>query len=294
MGARSSQPAEVCVGGHVLEAVIGRGAFGTVFAARVRGGGRVALKLFPAARSDAAAREIAVLRRIRLANTPSTCHILESGCANDRAYITFPLRACNAYELLQQRKFSGLSPAMLVAVTRAVLAALAALHAIGLVHCDVKPENVLLSADGASAWLADFGLAQDRPLGHVTYAQSRYYRAPEVVLGAGADCEADVWSLGCTISELADGRVLFYARNEGDLYARHKALPLPAGLLARSTRSDAFLARLAVGRPAVPAGDSLVAQFAQACLVPEPRDRPSIACLADHPYARRRARSTAI
>ena len=285
MGTRPSQPAEVSVGGYVRDAVVGRGAFGTVYAARAPGGDRVALKVFREGRSVWAAREIAILRRLRAADTPATCHMLDAGDADGRAYITFPLLGCTAYEHLVQGKLNGLTPRLLHLVTHAVVTALAALHGLGIAHVDVKPENVLLSADRLSAWLADFGLAQDSPLGRVTYAQSRYYRAPEVVLGAGADELVDVWSLGCMTAELATGRVLFHSRDEGELYARHKALPLPRELVARSTRSDTFLAQPALGRSPLPAGDDLVSQFVRSCLVADPHQRPSVVQLATHPYA---------
>jgi len=294
MGARPSHMAGVAVQGHVLDTVVGRGAFATVFAARTPAGDRVALKLFPAAGTTAAAREVAVLQRLRAANTPCTCHMLDAGDLNGRPYITFRLRGCSAYELLVQRKSGGLPPDVLQTVTHAVVTALAALHTLGLAHADVKPENVLLAADRASAWLADFGLSQDSPFGHVTYAQSRFYRAPEVVLGAGATTLVDVWSLGCMTWELATGRVLFRARDEGELYARHKALPLPPDLVSRSTRGDAFLARPALGRSVVPTGDDDVAQFVRGCLVADPRRRPAIAQLLGHACARRPGAHVAI
>jgi len=95
-------------------------------------------------------------------------------------------------------------------ITRQVLVALQYVHSLGLIHSDVKPENILLwSHQNAKVKLIDFGSACFITDQLSSYVQSRSYRAPEVVLGLPYDSKIDLWSLGCVVAELFTGRVLF-------------------------------------------------------------------------------------
>ena len=84
------------------------------------------------------------------------------------------------------------------------------MHDRGLIHCDLKPENVMIS-DFAQprVKIIDLGSScfvyDELP----SYVQSRAYRAPEVALRAGYNCKIDVWSVGCILAELISGTVLF-------------------------------------------------------------------------------------
>jgi cell cycle related kinase len=96
-----------------------------------------------------------------------------------------------------------------------LLRALAHVHAVGLLHRDVKPANILVGADG-SPRLCDFGLARPfrrggahPPLLLTAQVSSRWYRAPEVLLGASAYGPAvDMWAAGLVLAELFSGRPL--------------------------------------------------------------------------------------
>jgi serine/threonine protein kinase len=91
-----------------------------------------------------------------------------------------------------------------------VLRSLAFLHGLGLVHCDLKPENIMVADfEQPRVKLIDLGSScflHDRL---ASYVQSRSYRAPEVVLRCGYDHKIDLWSLGCILVELHTGSVLF-------------------------------------------------------------------------------------
>lgn len=105
-------------------------------------------------------------------------------------------------------------------IIRQVLTALLKLKQLGLIHADLKPENIMLVDPARQPYrvkVIDFGSAS-----HVsktvcnTYLQSRYYRAPEIILGLPF-CEAiDMWSLGCVVAELFLGWPLYPGSSEYD------------------------------------------------------------------------------
>jgi serine/threonine protein kinase len=116
-----------------------------------------------------------------------------------------------------------------------------------VIHCDVKPENVMLAgpASRCAVKLIDLGsscFAESDRLGH--YVQSRTYRAPEVVLGAGYDAKIDVWSAACVLAELVTGEVLFASDSEATLVASAVAAlgPFPETLMRRGKRTKEFFA----------------------------------------------------
>mmetsp|Transcript_62051 Transcript_62051/g.109971 ORF Transcript_62051/g.109971 Transcript_62051/m.109971 type:complete len:434 (-) Transcript_62051:112-1413(-) len=92
-----------------------------------------------------------------------------------------------------------------------MLKALQFIHELGICHCDVKPENIcMVSASRNKFKLIDFGAATLEYDYRNSYVQSRWYRAPEVMLGLPWDEKVDVWSLGCVLVELVVGRPIFY------------------------------------------------------------------------------------
>jgi dual specificity tyrosine-phosphorylation-regulated kinase 2/3/4 len=95
---------------------------------------------------------------------------------------------------------------------------MAFLKKVGVIHCDLKPENILFTDDKCSqVKLIDFGSSCMNYKTGFTYVQSRYYRAPEIVLGLPYNQAADMWSFGCIIAELKSGRPLFPAVDENEL-----------------------------------------------------------------------------
>lgn len=107
-------------------------------------------------------------------------------------------------------------------IARQLLVALRHVHDAGVIHTDIKPDNVLFTdANQRDVKLIDFGSSCFVPdCQHRHYVQSLPYRAPEVVLGLAYDTAIDIWSLGCLLCELYSGAVLFSARSQTELLAK--------------------------------------------------------------------------
>uniref|UniRef100_A0A3B1KF62 mitogen-activated protein kinase n=1 Tax=Astyanax mexicanus TaxID=7994 RepID=A0A3B1KF62_ASTMX len=103
---------------------------------------------------------------------------------------------------------------------------------LSFIHADIKPENLLISSDDVLK-LCDFGFARDLSEGndanYTEYVATRWYRSPELLLGAPYGKAVDMWSVGCILGELSDGQPLFPGESEIDqLFTIQKVLgPLP-------------------------------------------------------------------
>ena len=110
-------------------------------------------------------------------------------------------------------------------IARQCLVALSFVHKLGLVHSDIKPENILLASySRARVKVIDFGSSCYLTDRQSSYIQSRSYRAPEVVLGLPYDGKIDIWSLGCVIAEMYSGQVTFQNDSVVSMLARIEAI----------------------------------------------------------------------
>jgi len=84
------------------------------------------------------------------------------------------------------------------------------LHSAGIIHRDLKPSNIVVKSD-CSLKILDFGLARTAGSAFTMtpYVVTRYYRAPEIILGMGYSENVDVWSIGCIFGEMIRGSVMF-------------------------------------------------------------------------------------
>ena len=131
------------------------------------------------------------------------------------------LSGSDLYKEIKQLKMQGLGDmAHLKRITQQTVQGLCHLKECGIVHCDLKPENLLYtSAAKDEIKIVDLGSACSRQERGFSYVCSRYYRAPEMVLSKRADYDyaVDMWSLGCIIAELYNGLPLFLASSQHDL-----------------------------------------------------------------------------
>jgi eukaryotic-like serine/threonine-protein kinase len=167
----------------------------------------------------------------RLAH-PNVVAVYDQGTHEDAPYVVMELvRGRTLREVLGDRQ--RLDPSEALAVLEQILAALAVAHRAGLVHRDVKPENILIalppngSGDlvDAVVKVADFGIARaaevaGRPGDGQTMGTAEYV-APELVTDGRADPRADVYSVGIVLFEMVTGRVPFDGDQPADIAWRH-------------------------------------------------------------------------
>ncbi|XP_048517464.1 homeodomain-interacting protein kinase 2 isoform X2 [Dendroctonus ponderosae] len=209
---------------EVLE-FLGRGTFGQVVKCWKKGTNEiVAIKILKNHPSYARQGqiEVSILSRLSQENADEFNFVRAYECFQHKTHtcLVFEMLEQNLYDFLKQNKFSPLPLKYIRPILQQVLTALLKLKQLGLIHADLKPENIMLVDPVRQPYrvkVIDFGSAS-----HVskavcnTYLQSRYYRAPEIILGLPF-CEAiDMWSLGCVVAELFLGWPLYPGSSEYD------------------------------------------------------------------------------
>ena len=123
----------------------------------------------------------------------------------------------NLYDFLKSNEFNGLSLNLIKRFSVQILNALVVLQEVKIIHCDLKPENILLRQPNRSAIeIIDFGASCFFDKRIYTDIQSRFYRAPEIMLGIPYTNAIDMWSFGCILAELFTGFPIFPGENEAD------------------------------------------------------------------------------
>jgi dual specificity tyrosine-phosphorylation-regulated kinase 2/3/4 len=231
--------------------LLGKGSFGGVIKCLDHKHNRpVAIKLLrdgPKHRSHIA-MENEFLELLQTHSSPSHHIVLLHETFSFRSYFCFvlELHSLNLYHALRESNFSGFPLPIVCMIARQGAEALRFCHSMNVIHGDVKPENIVFSdARQTSITLIDFGSSAYLGRTVFTYIQSRFYRAPEVVLGLPYDSKIDVWSLGCLLCEVASGRPLFEAEDEQELMRLFlKTLGMPPRWMVQSgRRSHRYFAR---------------------------------------------------
>lgn len=238
---------------EVLE-FLGRGTFGQVVKCWKRGTNEiVAIKILKNHPSYARQGqiEVSILARLSTESADDFNFVRAYECFQHKNHtcLVFEMLEQNLYDYLKQNKFSPLPLKYIRPVLQQVATALMKLKSLGLIHADLKPENIMLVDPSRQPYrvkVIDFGSAS-----HVskavcsTYLQSRYYRAPEIILGLPF-CEAiDMWSLGCVIAELFLGWPLYPGASEYDqirYISQTQGLPAEY-LLSSGTKTTRFFNR---------------------------------------------------
>ena len=264
-GAPSSREPRAVAGRYRLESYLESGGTADVYCALdLATGRRVAIKLL---RQDTA--QNAVLREHFMLGARAAQRIEHENVVRVlEVHERRGLRPYAVMELLEGRsldavpaKGSGLAPALVLEIARQIAAGLSAAHKAGVVHCDVKPENLFIAGEpGGTARIKvlDFDLAnvdgaEDPGEAHVLRGTAKYM-APEQVVGDPVDGRTDVYALGVVLFRLLTGQLPFDLPLGATLLRHQLYSPLPPvswlvesvdprleALITRATRKDPFL-----------------------------------------------------
>ncbi|GAB4222741.1 MAG: hypothetical protein Kow0062_21340 [Acidobacteriota bacterium] len=244
------------LGRYTLESRLGAGGMAEVFRATDTVLGRtVAIKIV-----RAGAASVDELRRFRrearlLAGLdhPGIVPVWDFGEDDGASYFVMPYLGGGT--LADRLAEGAVDPATAVAWIAQIADALDAAHAVGVLHRDVKPRNILLDERGA-ARLADFGLARALGATRLTAAGlmvgTPLYLAPEIALGCPAEPASDRYALAVTAFELLAGRPPFHGDEPGEVINQHVHAtppPLPAWIGPARTALDAVFERALAKRP---------------------------------------------
>lgn len=161
--------------------------------------------------------EIKILKKMKHENL-----LAYYGHFNFRSHICISteLLGVNLFEALEATKFNGFDISIIRKWSKGLLSGLDFIHKQGFVHADLKPENIML-VDSYSLDIKIIDFGSSSAIGDVSYPyiQSRYYRAPEILLGCRYNEKIDIWSFIALIFELYHGDPLFGARDESQLFS---------------------------------------------------------------------------
>ncbi len=264
---------------YELEELVGTGGMSSVYRAHDRLLERdVALKvLHPqfTADTDYVERFRREARSVARLSHPNIVTVIDRGEQDGRQFIVFEyVRGENLKTLLQ--RVGPLPQEEAVRLALQIARALGFAHDNGLVHRDVKPQNVLLNGDG-QAKVTDFGIARSLDVGGLTQTGTVMgtsdYIAPEQARGSQVDAQSDIYSLGTVLYELLTGEVPFPGDNFVAVALRHINEPPPSVRERRpdvSPRLDAVIRRAMAKDPRdrFRSMDELCAELS-ACLSPE-------------------------
>jgi hypothetical protein len=231
--------AAALAGRYLLEEEIGRGGMGIVYRARDIALDRtVAIKLLPPTFAADPELRSRFLQEARTAAGLSHPHIVPVHAVEAHgAIVCFVMAYVPGMTLAERVRAEGPMPAEGVTrLVREVAWALAYAHQRGIVHRDVKPENILLERGSGRALVSDFGIAQLASAGPTPRGVVRgttRYLSPEQAGGGALDGRSDLYSLGVTAWYALTGHFPFEGENAAALIVRQAAAPAPPIALAR-------------------------------------------------------------
>ena len=274
-------------GDYVVERHIGAGAMGDVYAGHHPViGKRVAIKVLKralASRPDAASRFLREARAVNHVDHPGVVDVFALGRLDDgRLFLVMDL--LDGRSLRDRLRAGPIAPPVALRILREVAAALDAAHARGVVHRDLKPDNVVLTGpdDAPTAHVLDFGIARlvaetaaerapETLTGQGVWMGTPAYMAPEQWSADGATAASDRYALGIMAYELLSGRVPFAAPSLPAMMEQHFRAAVPSltssgsgeGRAPLSAAVDRVLTRALAKQPGArhPTGAALVADL---------------------------------
>ncbi len=231
-------------GRYAIQSLLGHGGMGAVYCARDQRLGReVAIKLLRAdLAADAAARQ-RFLREGQIAAQIIHPNVVRTYDAGDDPAGPYIVQEFLLGETLD--RLIPVPPRQAAAILRPIAAALGHIHGRGYVHCDVKPQNILLRDNGTPV-LLDFGIARVEGSETSALIATPHYLAPERAQGAPPTAAADLYALGIVLFQAVAGKPPFEGSAVPAIIRQHIEQPVP---------------RLGVEDPAAPVLDRIIARL---------------------------------
>ncbi|KAL8898262.1 MAG: hypothetical protein Q9207_006795 [Kuettlingeria erythrocarpa] len=208
-----------------VQSNLGRGMFsGVVRATDQKGGKLAAIKIIRNNESmkKAGLKEVEILQKLAQADPEDKKHVIKlERIFEHKGHLcmVFENLSINLREVL--KKFGrdvGINLKAVRAYAQQMFLGLSLLRKCNVLHADLKPDNVLVNESRNVLKICDLGSASDASENEITpYLVSRFYRAPEIILGVPYDFGIDVWSVGCTLFELYTGKILFTGRSNNQM-----------------------------------------------------------------------------
>jgi DNA-binding response OmpR family regulator/tRNA A-37 threonylcarbamoyl transferase component Bud32 len=234
--------------------VLGQGASATAYLARHQAqADDCVVKVIPLAHSpnaDSAARFSREGRLLERIGHPNVVRLYAHGLQDGHAYLAMEYVAGGT---LRHRLGQPWDPLEALGVVMKVARGLAAVHALGVVHRDLKPDNIMLREGGLEPVLLDFGVAKDlRDDHHLTVAGTILgtpnYMAPEIIAGQPVSPATDVYACGAMFYEMLTGSKPFVSGTIRELLHQHLKYPIPR-LPRRQAAFQPLLDRLLAKSP---------------------------------------------
>ncbi|MCJ1473755.1 U4/U6 small nuclear ribonucleoprotein prp4 [Lambiella insularis] len=216
---------ELLDGRYHVQSNLGKGMFSGVVRAIDQTDKRlVAIKLIRSNETmkKAGLKEIKILRKLNQADREDKHHMIRL-----ETYFEHKGHLCMVFENLSinlrevLKKFGrdvGINLKAVRAYAQQMFLGLRLLRKCEILHADLKPDNVLVNESRNFLKVCDLGSASDASENEITpYLVSRFYRAPEIILGMPYDYAIDMWSIGCTLFELYTGKILFTGRTNNQM-----------------------------------------------------------------------------
>ncbi|KAI1314527.1 U4/U6 small nuclear ribonucleoprotein prp4 [Mortierella claussenii] len=217
---------ELLDGRYLVTSVLGKGVFSSVVKARdtKEGDAEVAIKILRSNETmyKAGKKELEILKRLMandLQNRKHVIRLLRHFDHRGHLCLVFESLSMNLREVLKKfGKDVGLNINAVRIYAQQLFLALSLLKKTNILHADIKPDNILVNEAKNVLKLCDLGSASDTTENEITpYLVSRFYRAPEIILGLPYDPALDMWSIGCTLYELFTGKILFSGRSNNQM-----------------------------------------------------------------------------
>ena len=243
-----SETAPITVDGYRVLRKIGEGGMAQVYLAQhLASDSKRVLKLVRLTdehESETAKRFVQEYALLTQSSHPNVARVYQHGHEGGYAYMAMEYFADGDLRgFLREPR----APSMAIAVLIQIASGITAVHRLGVVHRDLKPDNIMIRADGSMA-IADFGIAKKvgdahGPTQHGDVLGTPYYLSPEQVLGEPADHRADIYSIGVIFYEMLTGKRAYTADTAMGLMHQHAHSPVPL-LPEQLERYQALLERM--------------------------------------------------